>query len=160
MSVSHKWGSRWGIAALLLGAVALALPSRAAPMSQLGVNQRVLVICVKYTDEAGTRMTTSQDWVDLLNSETNNFYNRATFGLTTFQFETPAGVPDNGWLSLGYAASNYDFFRTGQDAVRLIDPYVDFTQYNRCLVITNWWDFGGQGGGPWWWHPLSAAVWR
>ena len=55
------------------------IPILAAPVSPVGVNQRTLVICVKYSDAATTRLTNCSDWVALLGSETNQFYNRATF---------------------------------------------------------------------------------
>ena len=117
----------------------------------LGTNQRVLVICVKWQDEATTRLASAQDWVNLLNAGVNTFYQRATYNLTSFKFETPATGPANGWYNLGYATKDYDFYKTAQDAVNLIDPNVDFSQYKRVLVITNWKGFGGQGGGPWDW---------
>lgn len=148
----------WLPVVLILGALLLGMNGvRAAEISHLGADQKVLVICVKWSDYTSTRMTSAQDWADLLNDEVNDFYKQATFNQSYFKFETPTGVPDNGWLDLGYASSGYDFWKVGQDAVKLIDPYVDFSKYNRALVITNWWDFGGQGGGPWWWKVNEGA---
>jgi hypothetical protein len=123
-------------------------------ISHIGTNQRTLVICVKYSDAATTRMANASDWVALLSSEVNTFYNQATFSQTNFQFETVSGggAPADGWLSLGHASTDYDFFKTGQKAIELADPFVDFNLYNRVAVITNWPNFGGQGGGPWWWE--------
>lgn len=134
--------------------------SQGADIGTLGTQQRVLVICVKWKDVAGTRLPTANDWVNLLNNETNNFYNQATFNQTNFHFETPQGpgVPVDGWFTLDYNLNDFDDkpdskFRTvGQAAIDLADPFVDFSQYHRVLVITNKPKFGGKGTqGPWWW---------
>jgi M6 family metalloprotease-like protein len=118
--------------------------------SHIGTNQRVLVICVKWNDFASTRMSPT-DWVNLLNNETTHFYDQATYGMTTFLFETATSSSPDGWFNLGYSSGDYDFFKTGQEAINLVDPHVDFGRYDRVLVITNSSGFGGQGGGPWWW---------
>lgn len=123
----------------------------AAEISHLGTNQKVLVICVKWSNISTTRMASCSDWVSVLNNETNNFYNLATFSQTNFIFETPSGGPINGWYDLGYTVENYSFGTTGQDAISLADHDIDLGGYNRVFVITNNPDFGGQGGGPWWW---------
>ncbi|MFC1766897.1 CARDB domain-containing protein, partial [Planctomycetota bacterium] len=34
----------------------------------------------------------------------------------------------------------------------LMDPHINYALYDRVLVITNWPQFGGQGGGPFWWN--------
>lgn len=51
---------------LLLGA-ALLLVRSAYPKgtSHIGANQKVLVICVKYSDVATTRLASASDWVSL-----------------------------------------------------------------------------------------------
>lgn len=123
----------------------------AADISHIGTNQRVLVICVTWDDHATTRLTNCSDWATLLNNQIDNFYGQATDGLTTFTFESPTGAPDNGWLALGYDSTEYDFGKTGQDAIDLADPYVDFTNIHRVAVITNHPNFGGQGTSGWWW---------
>ncbi|MFW6437423.1 MAG: CARDB domain-containing protein [Armatimonadota bacterium] len=135
----------------------VAAPAMAVDIDHVGTDQKVLVICVKYSDESGTRMSSSSDWVTLLNNEVNDFYDQATFGKTTFTFETPSGVPNNGWLDLGYKSDEYGFRKTGQDAIDAIDQYVDFADYRRVLVITNKPDFGGQGASPWWWETDEAT---
>lgn len=134
-------------------------PSRghAAEISHIGTNQRVLVICVKWADQPTTRLGSCNDWATLLQNEVNAFYNQTTFGLTTFQFDSPVGAPNNGWLSLGYKSEHYEFFKTGQDAINLADPYVDFSNYHRVAVITNHPDFGGQGGPGWYWQTDEGA---
>lgn len=123
------------------------------PKSQavMGNNQKILVICVKYTNHSTTRLAKASDWVALLKKETNPFYNHTTYGKTTFSFETPSSTPNNGWLKLGYDNTKYNFRKVGQDAISLIDPHVDFSNYNRVLVITNWKKFGGEGCAPAWW---------
>ena len=138
---------------LVSGILYLALPQTALSeaISHIGTNQKVLVICVKYSDRAATRFATCNDWVNTLQTEVNTFYDRATFGRTTFVFEAPAGGPANGWYSLATASTGYSFWGVGQEAISLADPNVDFSKYNRVAVITNWDGFGGQGGGPWWW---------
>lgn len=131
----------------------LALPhgmAHAASISHIGTNQNVLVICVKYSDVATTRRTSCQDWVTSMQTEINTFYDRATFGRTTFTF-TAAPGPDNGWYNLGLATTAYNFFTVAQAAVSLADPGVNFATFNRVAVLTNFTGFGGQGGGPWWW---------
>ncbi len=146
---------RWlAMAAAVVVVASLAgLDACAASRSHIGVNQRMLVICVRFSNQATTRLASASDWVTRLN-EVNTFYNRATYGMTTFRFETATGsaVPNNGWFNLGYANTSFEFFKSCQDAIDLIDPYVDFSNYDRVLVITNWPQFGGQGGGPWWWE--------
>lgn len=144
--------ARMAAIGLALG-LSLAGVLEAAPPNVVGTNQRTLVICVRFTNALTTRMTDCSDWVTLLNNETNTFYNRATFNQTNFQFETVsgAGAPANGWFDLSYDNTGYGFYTTGQDAIDLADPYADFAHYDRVLVITSWPDFGGQGGGPWWW---------
>lgn len=146
-----------GIALAL--ALSLAAGLRAATVSPIGTNQRTLVICVRYTDAMTTRMASCGEWVTLLNAETNAFYNQATFNQTNFQFETISGptAPADGWLDLPYGSAGYDFFSTGQDAIDLADPYADFANYDRVVVMTSWPGFGGQGGGPWWWAVGEGA---
>jgi M6 family metalloprotease-like protein len=113
--------------------------------SPIGLNQRTIVICVKYSDVATTRLANGSDWATLLNSQVNTFYTRATYNQTGFQFESPTGAPANGWFSLGYPRANYSWRQTGLDAVRLADPYVNYANYDRVAVITNSPDFSGQG---------------
>ncbi|MDX2512114.1 MAG: hypothetical protein QNK25_08715 [Desulfobacterales bacterium] len=123
----------------------------AAHINHIGIDQRVLVICVLWDEHATTRLASCDDWATLLNNEIDTFYDQSTFGETTFQFDAPIGAPNNGWLSLGYNSSDYDFFKTGQDAIDLADPYVDFSDYHRVTVITNHPNFRGQG--------ISYASW-
>lgn len=125
--------------------------------SPIGVNQRVIVICVTYSDAATTRLAQASDWVTLLNAQTNNFYTRATYNQTSFTFEGPVGAPGNGWLALGYASSGYNFGTTGRDAIRLADPFVNFASYDRVCVITNSAGFGGQGGAGFGW-PVGEGA--
>jgi len=132
-------------------ALAAITASKAADPSPVGLNQNMLVICVKYADIATTRRTSCQDWVDSMNAEINPFYNQSSFGRTTFNFVAAPG-PDNGWYDLGLATTDYDFFRVAQAAVTLADPGVNFAAYDRVAVLTNFAGFGGQGGGPWWWR--------
>lgn len=147
---------------IFLSQIFLVVPvARAADIGTVGTQQKVLVICVKWKDVAGTRLKTAGDWVNLLNNETNNFYNQATFNQTNFTFETPQGqgVPADGWFTLPYGLHDFDadpgskFRSVGQAAIDLADPHVDFNQYHRVLVITNSPKFGGKGSqGPQWWR--------
>lgn len=129
-----------------------AKPGNTALINHIGSDQRVLVICVLWDDHATTRLASCDDWATLLNNEVDSFYDQATFGETTFQFDAPSGAPNNGWLSLGYNSTDYDFFETGQDAIDLADPYADFSQYHRVAVITNNPNFKGQGIYYAWWE--------
>lgn len=145
---------------VLLVSVLGAGPARGAAVSPIGTNQRTLVICVRWTDALTPRMANCSDWVTLLNNETNTFYNRATFNQTNFQFETVsgAGAPANGWFDLTYdTASSPGFWGVGQDAINLADPFANFANYNRVVVITSWPGFGASGGGPWWWAVNEGA---
>jgi len=126
-------------------------------ISHIGTNQKVLVICVKWKDYSTTRLAYAKNWVELLEKETNKFYKQATFNKTTFQFETISGGPASGWLNLGYNSSKHEFSKTIQDSIKLADPYADFNNYNRVLVITNCSKPGGQGGGPWFWTVSEGA---
>jgi len=102
---------------------------------------------VKFSDLPNTRLRTAQDWADLLNREVRNFYDQATFGKTTFTFETVSGGPMDGWFQLAYRSNRPEGFYVQhvQDAISLVDQYVDFSRYNRVLVITNSPNFFGQG---------------
>jgi hypothetical protein len=126
--------------------------AEAANISHLGTDQKVLIICVKWDDFPTPRVATCDDWVALLQSEIGTFYDQSTYTQSTFDFDTPTGGPSDGWFSLGYSTSDYDFFKTGQDAINLADPHVDFSQYHRVAVITSCANFGGQGIPPVWWE--------
>ena len=142
---------------LLFGAVAGCLsllaagqrPAQAAAVSHIGTNQAVLVICVRYNDVATTRRTCG-DWATTLQTDVNAFYNRATFGRTTFTFTAAAG-PTNGWYDLGAASTTYNYYTTGQSAVTLADANVNFANFNHVVVITNFTGFGAQGAMANWW---------
>lgn len=130
-----------------------------AAISHIGTNQGVLVICVKYSDVATTRMANCSDWVNVLQTDINPFFNSATFGATTFQFTTPGGGPADGWQDLGFDRASYDFDRVAARAIDAVDPNVDFAQVNRILIITNNPDFGGQGDqGFAFWYPVDEGV--
>lgn len=133
-----------------LAPAALLNSAHAAAVAAVGVNQNVLVICVKYSDVATTRRTSCQNWVDSMTAEINPFFNSATFGRTTLNFVAAPG-PDSGWYNLGLATTAYEFTAVAQAAVTLADPGVNYASYNRVAVLTNFAGFGGQGGGPWWW---------
>lgn len=144
----------------LLALLAVSAPAQGAAVSPIGTAQRTLVICVRWTDALTTRMASCGDWVAVLNNETNDFYNQATFNQTNFQFETVsgAGAPANGWFDLAYdTATSPGFYGVGQDAITLADPFADFTNYNRVVVVTSWAGFGASGGGPWWWAVSEGA---
>jgi M6 family metalloprotease-like protein len=115
----------------------------------IGQNQRVLVICVKFRDIPSTRLPRAQDWVDLLNRQVTGFYNQSTFNKTSFTFETVQSGPSDGWFQLNW---NHDSIAPGvtwqgffveRDTQRTIDlveqqaPSIDFSPYNRLLIITN-----------------------
>ncbi len=123
-------------------------PTSGATQNHIGKNQKMLVICVKFSNVSTTRLAKSSDWVTLLNQEVSGYYKQATFNQTTFKFESPSGTPGNGWFDLGYPDTSYEFFKTAQYAINLIDPHVNFASYDRVLVITNWPHYGGIGGGP------------
>jgi hypothetical protein len=131
----------------------------AAPISHIGTNQGVLVICVKYSDVPTTRMANCSDWVNVLQTQINPFVDQATFGATTFQFTTPGGGPTDGWHDLGFDRASYDFDRIAARAIDSVDPNVDFAQVNRILIITNNQDFGAQGDqGFGYWYPVDEGV--
>ena len=119
----------------------LALPttsSRAERISHLGLNQKVLVLCVKFDDLATTRLATCQDWADLLNVEANRFFDAATDSLTSFDFQVANGAASD-WYPIG-VNSNVAFFPgTAQTLVidRMNEAGVDFSGYNRMIIISN-----------------------
>ncbi len=117
----------------------------------VGTGQRVLVICVKFSEGPAPRLAQASDWAALLSRQVNGLFRRMTYNQTDFSFEIPVGGPSDGWFDLGFSTANYSFDRTAQRAVTLADPLVNFANYNRVVVITNWPGFGGQG--------LSLANW-
>ncbi len=139
------------MAASIIAAAATLSAGKAADPSPVGLNQNMLVICVKYSDIATTRRVSCQDWIDSMNAEINPFFNQSSFGRTTFNFVAAPG-PNNGWYDLGLATADYNFFTVAQAAINLADPGVNFASYNRVALLTNFAGFGGQGGGPWWWR--------
>ncbi len=138
-----------------------------AKLRPVGTNQRVLVICVKYSNLSTTRLARASDWVSLLISQVNDFYDRATYGLTTFVFESPAGGPADGWFPIADVSTAYDYIKVGQAAIDAADPYVNFGFYNGVMVITNSSQGGGQGRADEWWRvgtgveamPREGGVW-
>jgi hypothetical protein len=126
-------------------------------MNAIGTNQKMLVVCVKYSDLTITRLAKASEWITLLNSQVNQFYNQATFNKTNFTFELPTGGPSDGWFNLGYKLGTTDFEKMVQDVIDLVDPYVDFTQYNGILVITNFDKFGGTTPGNSWWKTKEGT---
>ncbi|MCK7502758.1 MAG: hypothetical protein MZV70_00790 [Desulfobacterales bacterium] len=92
---------------------------------------------MRWSDDATTRLGTCTDWVNLLNNEVNAYYKRGDIQPDEFHFrDVPCPAPGTTW---GYASASYDFFKTGQDAISLIDPHdVNMANYDRVLVITNW----------------------
>ncbi|MEL7487145.1 MAG: CARDB domain-containing protein, partial [Pseudomonadota bacterium] len=116
--------------------------------SHVGRNQNVLLICVKYPDVSGTRLADCDDWATLMESEADTFYKRATFNKTSFRFVAARTA----WYDLATPSTDYEFFKIAQEAIDLADGDVDFSNFDRFAVITNFEGFGGQGGGPWWWR--------
>lgn len=121
-------------------------------MRPLGRDQRVLVIGVKLAGLSFTRFTFVDDWIAYLNDQVNHFYERATYGRTTFLFEGVDGGPSDGWFSIADSTATFDFGRSCQAAIDAVSPYVNFAFYNRVLIITNNPTFGGQA--------RSGASWR
>jgi M6 family metalloprotease-like protein len=128
------------------------LPLNAEDISHIGTDQRVLVACVKYSDIPTTRIANCRDWADLLQTEVNTYYNQSTFNQTDFIFSSPSGGPADGWYSLSYDYSEYSFTKTGQDVIDLVDPDVDFSNFDRMIIIFNRTICCGQTGGTKWWR--------
>jgi hypothetical protein len=106
-------------------------------MRPLGRDQRVLVIGVKLAGVSFTRFTFVGHWVAILNDQVNHFYERATYGRTTFLFEGVDGGPSSGWFPIADSIETFDINRSGQAAIDAVSPYVNFAFYNRVLIITN-----------------------
>lgn len=123
-----------------------------AKMRTKGRDQRVLVICVKFSDLPTTRLATGADWVALLNAQVRPFYERATYGVMTPLFEAPSGGPSDGWFPLGYPLADSNYVKTGQAAIDAVDPLVDFSNYNGVVVIHNYHEFDGQTRSYEWWR--------
>jgi M6 family metalloprotease-like protein len=140
---------------------ALVLPSaaQAAFQEQIGLDQRVLVICVKTTDMTTIRRTAA-DWVSVLDSQVNPFMRMATYNQTSYKFERPMGLdlPMDGWFQLPYASTEWPgTTQAVRDAVKLADPYVNMNRYNRVTIIVNNPGFGGQCT-DYQWVPVDEGV--
>jgi len=125
---------------IALAVLAPALCGMAEKVSAIGEDQRVLVICVRFKGTTATR-NSPDDWVTLLNEQVSPFYEQATYRQTTFVFET-APPPNNVWYDLDISVEDVDNGTKKtedymQEAISEIDPYVDFSDYNRVLIITN-----------------------
>ena len=120
----------------------------AEEISHIGNDQDVLVICVKY-DDLPTRLGDCDDWVNLLQTEVNTYFDQATYGQTDFAFSTPVGGPADGWFPLGCNSTDDDCPgpKRSQDVIDLVDGHVDFARYHRIVVIYNNPDFHGQTKG-------------
>ena len=117
----------------------------------LGRDQRVLVIGVKLADVPFTRFTFVDDWIAYLNDQVNHFYERATYGRTTFKFERVDGGPSDGWFEIEDSIATFNIDRSGQAAIDAVEPYVNFGFYNRVVIITNNPTLSGQArSGAWW----------
>ena len=57
--------------------LAMVNPGYTAPVSHIGRDQKVLVICVKFSNLQATRIPSCQSWADLLNMQVTPFYERA-----------------------------------------------------------------------------------
>ena len=121
-------------------------------MRPLGRDQRVLVIGVKLTNVPYTRVAFVGHWVAMLNDQVNHFYERATYGRTTFRFEGVDGGPPSGWFPIEDSTATFEFNRSCQAALDAVSAYVNFAAYNRVLIITNNPFLGGRG--------LSGGSWR
>ena len=145
----HQLLSRYFAFLLIL---CFSFPLNAENISHIGTDQRVLVVCVKYSDIATTRIANCSDWANLLQTEVNTYYNQSTFNQTDFIFSSPSGGPADGWYSLSYGYSDYSFTKTGQDVIDLVDPDVDFSNFDRMIVIFNRTKCCGQTG--------ATKMWR
>lgn len=125
--------------------------------SPLGRDQRVLVIGVKLADVPFTRFTFVDDWIAYLEDQVNHFYERATYGRTTFLFEGVDGAPSNGWFSIADSTRTFDIDRSGQAAIDAVRPYVNFAFYNRVLIITNNPAVTGTARSRGWWRVWQGA---
>ena len=145
---------------LSIGFLVLALPiARAEIIGHLGLDQKVLVLCVKFSDLPTTRLATCQDWANLLNDQVNRFYLATTGGLTSFDFEVPVGFvgPADGWHAIGVPSTTAFYPSTAQTLVidRMNSIGVDFSGYNRLLVISNSPGFYGSAHG---FHPWDVTL--
>lgn len=123
-------------------------PARGAAIDHIGLDQSVLILCVKFNDLTSTRMATCQDWADLLNTQINDFYGRATGGKTSFLFSPPnlgASFPGD-WLPLDIPSDTSFYVWNVQNLVinAANQADVDFSNFDRLLVITNSTGFFGQ----------------
>lgn len=124
--------------------------AEAAPRSHLGGNQKVMVLCVRFSDLPGSRKATCQDWVDTLNFEVNRFFLDATRGATSFEFVAPTVGPADGWFAMSLPSTADFFLDEVRDEVMPLAAAagVDFTGIDRFLVISNSPAFFGYANGP------------
>ena len=133
------WGSL--AAVVVVAGLLAATPARA--VDHLGLNQKVALICCKYTDSTTTRNTAAQ-WAQVCNNNIKPFYALVTNNRTSFDFD------GYGWYDIGYANSDYQFTKSVKDAIKLADKDINFSNYNRVMIIFNSTNFGGQGSvGAW-----------
>jgi M6 family metalloprotease-like protein len=141
-----------------VGVISVPTLSSAERQSAVGLNQRVLVLCGKLNDVSATRKTAAQ-WVTTLTDEVNPFYLMATYGKTSFTFETVggAGAPADGWFTLPWTGATWPGTTAAvREAIRLADPYVNMARYNRVFLIVNSDGFGGQCTG-YQWMPVNEG---
>lgn len=161
--VCWRSATRWMMLLALFVTSLVPRLASAVVISHLGLNQKVLVICAKFSDVPGTRMTNAQ-WVSLLDSTVNSYLNKATNGQTSFQFVRPtgAGVPAGGWYDVGAQAAWPGTTGGVQLALNAARANINLTDVNRVFVITNAVDatgnpaFGGQTTGWNWMATVSA----
>jgi hypothetical protein len=89
--------------------------------------------------------------VSRLNDQVNRFWNQASYGMSTFTFETVSGVPNNGWFDLpsSFSSTGVFFVRDPEgdtqsiiNEVERVHPTVDLSTYHRLLIIANYIVFG------------------
>lgn len=115
---------------------------------------------MKFQDILTTRLARAEDWVSILNRQVSNFYNQSTFGKTTFTFETISNGPSDGWFQLDWnhggiipGVDGEGFFAHlhTQRTIDLVEQQatVDFSPYQRLLIVTNSPTFSGNAWIDW-----------
>ena len=124
----------------------------------MGLDQPVAVVGFRFQKIADTRRANPQEWADILNTQVNSFYLSATYGLTSFRFEVPAGLDPDGWIDMPWEHGT-EFFGVSDvaEVLAVADAQgADLTGFDRVLVIGNSPTFFGQA--PTYFVPYQVSL--
>jgi M6 family metalloprotease-like protein len=126
------------------------------PANPIGLNKKVLVILIDWQGKGQQDATPprydAKGYENLLQSAVNEYYQRATYNQTTFDFFVPVNpnTADGWWIPSYDYSQYYGIWATDpvnapernkgpivQDAMNLVSSVVDVSQFPRVLLIGN-----------------------